>query len=109
MTKFNFGDVVLIIFTQPDGKRKQRPALIILDIGNEDIVLAPITSKERSGIGDCKIKDWQGAGLLVSSWTRLAKVTCLSKKDISRSLGSLSSDDRKTLASAWQALYRVVK
>ncbi len=31
MTKYEFGDVILVVFSQTDGSRKQRPALVVLD------------------------------------------------------------------------------
>ena len=55
MTKYNFGDIIIIDFPQSGLiQRKRRPALILLDIGDIDIVLAPITTKERLGPGDYK-------------------------------------------------------
>ena len=49
MTGYRFADVVLIDFLQVTGDKKRRPALVILDIGDADIVLAPITTKKRDG------------------------------------------------------------
>jgi len=40
MTIYKFGDVVLIDFLQVTGDKKRRPALIILDTGDADIVVA---------------------------------------------------------------------
>lgn len=106
MTKYNFGDIVLIDFPQSGSiQRKRRPALIILDIGDADIVLAPITTRERVGPGDYKIRDWQLSGLLRESWVRLAKVSCLERIDISLPLGQLSAYDREKVAKLWQNLY----
>ena len=107
MTKFKLGDIVLVIFRQPDGQRKQRLALVVLDIGDDDVVLAPITSKKRTSRGDYKIKNWKQAGLLLDSWVRLAKVTCLSKEDVGQKLGNLSSTDKKNIALNWNKLYRM--
>jgi mRNA interferase MazF len=96
-----------VVFTQPNGQRKQRPALVILDTGDDDIVLAPITSKERKETGDCQIENWKEANLLVPSWVRLSKITCLKKEDIDRKLGSLSSNDKENIVSAWNHLYKL--
>lgn len=38
MIKYKLGDIVLVVFTQVDGSRKQRPALVILDTGDDGIV-----------------------------------------------------------------------
>ena len=106
MTKYKFGDVVLIIFYQTDGNKKLRPALVILDIGDDDIVLAPITTTKRTNKGDYKIKNWQQSGLLLDSWVRLAKISCLSKNDIHQKLGIFSVEDRKQIFSIWNKLYK---
>jgi mRNA interferase MazF len=61
-------------------------------------VLAPITTKERAGPGDYKLKDWSTCGLLQESWVRLAKVACLEKSNIARCLGRLTDYDKDLLA-----------
>jgi|SRR3989338_10291180 len=106
MTKYKFGDVVLVIFSQSDGNKKQRPALVVLDTGDDDIILVPITTTERKSKGDFKIKNWKQSGLLLDSWVRLAKISCLSKNDIQRQLGAFSVGDRKTVVSVWNKLYK---
>lgn len=106
MIKYKFGDVVLVIFYQTDGNRKQRPALVILDAGDDDILLAPITTTERKSKGDYKIKNWRQSGLLLDSWARLAKVSCLSKSDICQKLGVFSMEDKKQIVQIWNRLYK---
>lgn len=106
MIKYKFGAVVLAPFSQTDGSRKQRPALVILDTGDDDIVLAPVTTTERKGKGDYKIKNWEQSGLLLDSWVRLAKVACLEKNDISRQLGAFSPSDKEKVILIWNKLYK---
>lgn len=106
MTNYKFGDIVLINFIQSDGERKRRPALVILDIGDLDIVLAPITTKERNSDGDHKLKNWSESGLLKGSWVRLAKISCLDKNDITRRLGRLTDYDKEKIISLWKKLYK---
>ena len=106
MTNYEFGEIVLVDFPQSGSvQRKRRPALIVLDIGNADVVLAPITTKERSGQGEYKLRDWQVSGLLRESWVRLAKIACLEKRDITRHLGQLTDHDKDMIVKLWQALY----
>ena len=107
MTVYKFGDVVLIDFLQATGDKKRRPALIILDTGDADVVLAPITTKERNGQGDYKLKDWNESGLLRESWVRLAKITCMNKDDVTRRLGQLTEYDQKKIIALWQGLYKL--
>ena len=71
MTSYDFGDVVLVFFPQSGtAARKQRPGIVILDIGDADLVIAPVTSKARSQAGDILIADLTGTGLIRPSWVR---------------------------------------
>lgn len=106
MTNYNFGDVVLIHFPQSNSTaRKQRPGIVVLDIGDADLVIVPVTSQSRSQVGDNKIASHSEAGLICPSWMRLAKVATLLKSDIVRALGRLTESDRAQLASDWRLLY----
>ncbi len=108
MTSYELGEVILVTFphTGTAGKTK-RPALVILDIGDADIVLAPITTRERTGAGDWQLQSWSKAGLLRPSWVRLAKIACLNKRAISRRLGRLAAEDSLEVAQRWNSLYRM--
>src|SRR3989338_551909 len=106
MTKYKFGDVVLTTFYQTDGNKKQRPTLAVLDTGDDDVILAPITTTERKSKGDYKIKDWQQSGLLLDSWVRLAKIACLSKSDINQRLGTFTVSDKKQIILVWNKVYK---
>lgn len=106
MTNYEFGDIVLVDFPESGSpRRKRRPALVVLDVGDADVVLAPITTVERSGQGDCPLRDWSAGGLLKESWVRLAKVACLAKSDVRRRLGRVTDGDGLAVANLGQALY----
>ena len=106
MTNYEFGDVVLVDFPQfGTDLRKRRPALVVLDIGDADIVLSPITTVERFRQGDYKLRDWSISSLLRESCVRLAKIACLEKHDITRRLGRLTDYDKDMIATLWQTLY----
>jgi len=106
MIAYEFGEIVLVDFPQSGAtERKRRPALVVLDIGDADVVLAPITTKQRSGAGDLALLDWSAGGLLRASWVRLAKVACLEKGDIVRRLGRLGTRDLDRVIAAWRDLY----
>ena len=46
MMNYKFGDIVLVNFPITGSNlSKKRPAFVVLDIGDADIVLAPITTK----------------------------------------------------------------
>jgi mRNA interferase MazF len=86
-----FGEVVLIRmqFHQAAGA-KVRPALVLLDTGDDDFDAGPITSQGRHSDLDFAMDDWRAAGLNVSSYIRVHKLTVLPKTDIIRRLGLLS-------------------
>jgi mRNA interferase MazF len=106
MTSYKFGEVVLIHFPQSGrAARKQRPGIILLDIGDADLVVAPVTSRARTQSGDVAIADLSGSGLIRPSWVRLAKVATLLKGDVVRTLGRLSQAERSQLAAMWQQVY----
>jgi hypothetical protein len=53
MTNYEFGEVVLGHFRQSGTTaRKQRPGIVVLDIGDADLVVAPVTTKARMQSGD---------------------------------------------------------
>jgi len=58
--KLRVAEVVLIRmqFHQAPGS-KIRPALVLMDPGDEDFVAAPITSQPRSSEFDLVVTDWQ--------------------------------------------------
>jgi mRNA interferase MazF len=106
MISFEFGQVVLIHFPQTAaGTKKQRPGIVLLDIGDADLVIAPVTSKTRSAPGDLPLTDLANSGLVLPSWVRLAKVATLLKTDVVRTLGRMASGDRSEIARNWLRLY----
>ena len=50
---------------------KRRPAMVRLDVGDADVVLARVTTQPYQTLNDVNIIDWQGAGLLAPSVVRL--------------------------------------
>jgi hypothetical protein len=75
------GEVVLIRMEFHQGRPggKIRPALALLDTGDDDFVAAPITSQARLAEYDLPIKYWQAARLNVASWVRIHKLAVLPK------------------------------
>jgi mRNA interferase MazF len=105
MTTYECGDLVLVEFPQSGTpQRQRRPALVVLDIGDADVVLAPITTHHRTARGDASLQDWAANGLLRLSWVRLAKVVCLEKRDMTRHLGRLSAPDHTRLRELWHTV-----
>jgi mRNA interferase MazF len=94
--KLHPGDVVLIRvrFHESPGS-KIRPAVVVLDTGDDDFVGAPITSKDRDSDFDLAITHWQAAGLNVPSVARIHKLGVLSKANLLRRLKQLSREDSR--------------
>jgi mRNA interferase MazF len=93
------GEVVLIridYHQTPGGKL--RPALVLLDSGDDDFVAAPITSHFRDSAFDLPIQQWREAGLNTPSTIRVHKLTVLAKHEVVRRLGELAQTDRDALA-----------
>ena len=100
-TNFQIGDLLLVDFPfTTTGPGKPRPALVILDTGDADVVLARVTSQPHASPYDISISAWQQAGLLVPSTVRLHKVATIAKNRVYRHLGSLVAADRQSVASA---------
>jgi mRNA interferase MazF len=68
------GEVVLIRigFHQTSGG-KLRPAVVLLDTGDDDFVAAPITSRLRVSAFEVPIQHWRDAGLNTASTIRVHK------------------------------------
>ena len=105
MTRYEPGDVLLLVFpfTGEAGK-KQRPAVVILDAGDADVVVARITTQPRSTHCDVAVAQWREAGLLAPSTIRLHKLATLDKSLVTPRLGRLRGLDREA---SWQAFRRV--
>src|SRR5271154_5412429 len=98
-TNYQAGDLILVDFPFAGGKQvKTRPALVILDTGDADLVVARVTTQPVSATQDVPITDWQGAGLLAASTVRLHKLATIEKWLVHRVLGSLQPADRTQIA-----------
>ncbi len=104
--KLNFGEIVLIPmqFHQAAGA-KVRPAVVLLDTGDEDFVAAPATSAPGRSEFDVAIEDWRQAGLNVPSTIRVHKLTVLAKREVLRTIGTLTERDAKSLAATLRSTF----
>ena len=90
MTSYNFGDIVLIGFPHTDLQGiSKRPAIVLYDSGDQDVLLARITTQEYTTETDYRILDWQKSGLLAESYIRLGKQATIEKRYIVKQLGTL--------------------
>jgi mRNA interferase MazF len=90
MTVYSFGDIILIGFPHTDMQGiSKRPALVLYDGGDDDIVVARITTQEYRTETDYKLIEWENSGLLAESYIRLSKVATIEKRFVIKRLGSL--------------------
>ncbi len=109
MTNYQIGDLLLVDFPfTTTGPGKPRPALVILDTGDADVVLARVTTQTYGSTYDVPITSWQQAGLLAPSTVRLHKLAAIAKSRIHKRIGALIATDRQSIgsvltqiASAW--------
>ena len=75
MANYKFGDIVLIKFPFTDNLTfKKRPALIIKDTNDGDVIVARITSKSYNTEYDIELADWSKSGLKLPSVIRVHKL-----------------------------------
>lgn len=107
MTIYQPGDMLLVAFPFAGGTgAKQRPAVVVLDSGDADVVVARVTTQIYQTPNDVLISDWQSAGLLAPSVIRVHKLATIEKALVRRSLGRLQPTDLQRVAEALhQALH----
>ena len=106
MTSYDFGDILLLNaypFSDLSGVKK-RPALVVADIGDEDVLVARITSEEPRDAHDVSLERWKDFGLALPSTARISKIATLSKRLVSRKMGKLGSPERRKIRSALRTL-----
>jgi len=105
MASFSAGEVVLLVFPFTDGgTAKRRPALVLLDTGDSDVVVVRITSQTGTTAADVALDGWRRAGLLIPSTVRLHKVATLQKSLVERKLGRLDARDWSRVVVALRGL-----
>ena len=96
--RFDPGDLVLLVFPfTGDARDKQRPALVLLDAGDDDLLVARVTTQHHASRFDLAIHNWSAAGLLAPSMVRLHKLATVEKKLVRRRLGRLQDSDWTTM------------
>jgi len=78
MSKIEAGSIVLLKFPFTDGVGfKRRPALVLKDCEDGDILVCRITSKIYDSKYDIYLKDWLRYGLKLPSVVRIHKMATL--------------------------------
>lgn len=96
MNKLNFGDIVLLKFPFTDGKTfKRRPALVINDFEDGDIVVCRITSQIYKTKNDILIDDWDKSGLKLPSVIRVHKIATLNIELVEIIMGQIDNPTKE--------------
>ena len=99
------GDLVLVVFSfTVSGPGKPRPALVILDAGDDDVLLAGVTTQTRITAFDFESSGRRQARLLAPSTVRLHELATLAKGGVRRRLGTLDPTDRQQIRLAPQPI-----
>ncbi|MGC8495449.1 MAG: type II toxin-antitoxin system PemK/MazF family toxin [Syntrophobacteraceae bacterium] len=107
-TDYEFGDVVLIPFTDQTVSKK-RPAVVVNSNAysrqRPDLILMPITGQVNSPtyFGEVPVSDWRQAGLIKPSVIKPI-FTTMEKGLVLRKLGRLCEKDRTALKEALKTL-----
>ncbi|NPV09878.1 MAG: type II toxin-antitoxin system PemK/MazF family toxin [Anaerolineae bacterium] len=109
MARYRPGEIVLLRFPFADAVgAKRRPALVMLDVDDDDIVVSRVTSQACQTPFDVEVSAWQEAGLLLPSVVRLHKLATLEKGLVERRLGALNHDDwqqvRSRVLELWSSI-----
>ena len=97
-TTYNFGDIILIAFPHTDLQGVfKKPAVVLYDSGDQDILVARVTSQAYAAAADYKVIEWKKCGLLTESYIRAGKQVTLEKQYIVKKLGALSISEIQNL------------
>jgi mRNA interferase MazF len=88
--QLTFGDIVLLKFPFTDGHSfKKRPALVINDYNDGDVIVCRITSKLYNSGQDILIGKWETFGLKLPSVIRVHKIATLEKELVETVIGKV--------------------
>ena len=103
---YNFGDIVLLGFPHTDLKGvSKRPAVVLYDSGDQDILVARVTTQPYSTEADYRVIEWKKCGLLGESFIRLGKQATVEKLYIVRKLGTLPVTELENVRSILKRIF----
>ncbi len=106
MTGYNFGNIILVGFPHTDLQDvSKRPAIVLYDSGDQDVLVARVTTQEYTTETDYKILQWGKCGLLGESYIRLAKLATIEKRHVIKQLGTLEPVEIKNLKTILRKMF----
>jgi mRNA interferase MazF len=105
MVNYKLGEIVpaKFPFTSNLGFKK-RPALIINDTDDGDVIVCRITSMLYYSVYDIELKNWSQNGLQLPSVIRVHKIASLEKNMIDRKLGEINNNLKTQVINIIQTL-----
>lgn len=92
MERFVKGTVVVIDFPFSSGETKKRPALILIGLNGDDLILCQITSTKRENSIEIINTDFEFGQLKNKSFIRIEKIFTLEKNKILYLVGKLKKE-----------------
>jgi mRNA interferase MazF len=107
--RYSPGEILLaaMVFSTQTGT-KNRPVLVVHDTGDDDLIVAPVTSHAGRSVQDVFLNDWQQAGLRLPSVARLDKLATIEKGTVIRPLGKVTGTNRSQLKAVLQQWFHAV-
>ena len=106
MITYSIGDIILIGFPHTDLQGiSKRPAIVLYDSGDQDVLVARITTQEYTASTDYKILEWTKCGLLAESYIRLSKQAAIEKGYIIKKLGILEAPEIEAVRSILRKMF----
>ena len=91
---YSFGDIIIINSPFSDNQgSKRRPAVVIKDTNDKDLLIAKVTSQSYYTEFDITIKEWKQAGLISASVIRTHKIQTIYNSLIFSAIGRLTPVD----------------
>ncbi len=110
MTRFEFGDIVLVPFPFTDqSATKKRPAVVVssqaYNTERPDLIIQAVTSQigTSNSFGEVVVNQWQQAGLLKPSAIKPV-ITTIEKSLVIKPMGRLTPQDRETLVQCLKSI-----
>ena len=104
MTTFRPGDVIVVEFPFGDLLSGKRRPGVVLAADDVDLLVARVTTHDPRDEFDVSLGNWSEVGLPLKSTVRIAKLLVIDSRLVKRSLGRLSSDDRRSVSAAARRL-----
>ena len=108
MIDYNFGDIILVEFPHTDLQQtSKRPAFILYDSGDQDVLVARITTQKHTTEADYKVLNWSKSGLLAESYIRLGKQATIEKQYIIKQLGNMETSGKENIRSTLKKIFKL--